>query len=463
MGGTNEKEIKEIMYMMTHDYYKEELSNVPKIDESQLPKVIVEQFKDVDIIKNQITQAKNRAEEAKKKSEELQKVGRFGGGKKAAIEDLQESAKMFAMAQEQTVLAQGLFFEYQEKLSKATKWLFELGVNNAANTETIIRQLEIYMEGGSADELDELKQTEINAVINRLLQQESMQKKQEKMWEQIDSMDLELAEQHEINKHQAKEIKHNREKNDEQDKLISAQAQKDEEHDRLLAESKKKDKEQDKELKLRAQKDEEHDRLLTESKKKDEEQDKELKLQAQKDEEHDRLLAESKKKDKEQDKELKLQAQKDEEHDRLLTESKKKDEEQDKELKLRAQKDEEHDRLLAESKKKDEEQDKELKLQAQKDEEHDRLLTELKRKDEEQDKELVRQAKNDERHDLLLKKQDEINDFVFKDIERLSEELSSLLNSVNEMDSQKTSKSMNIVSLLIALAALGISIAQFFM
>ena len=313
------------MLMMTHDYYKKELSNVPKIDELQLPKVIVDQFKDVDAIKNQIKQAKDRAEEAKKKSEELKTVGKFGGGKKAAIEDLQESAKMLAVAQEQTTVAQSLFFEYQEKLAKATKWLFELGVNNAANTETIIRQLEIYMEGGSADELDELKQAEISAVIDRLLQQESMQKKQEKMWDQIDSLDLELAEQHKFNEKQAAEIKTNKEKNEEQDRLIAAQAKKDEEHDRLLAESKKKD----------------------------------------------------------------------------------------------------------------EEQDKELKLQAKKEEEHDRLLAETKKKDEEQDEEIIRQAKNDEHHDLLFEKQKEINESVSKEIEKLTNELSALQDSVNTMNNRK--------------------------
>ena len=308
MGSANEKETKEIKHMMTNNHNEREVNNDFQIDESQLPQVILEQFTEVDNIKEQIEKAKTQAKEAQTKSEQLQKVGRFGGGKKAAIEDLQESAKMLATAQEQTVLAQTLFFEYQEKLAKATRWLFELGVNNAANTETIIRQLEIYMEGGSADELDELKQAEINAVIDRLLQQESMQKKQEKMWEQIDSIDLELAVQHEINEHQFKEIKYNKEKNDEQDR--------------------------------------------------------ELKVQAQKDEEHDRLLAESK--------------------------------------------------------------------------------------------------KNDDRHDILLEKQDKINDSFSKDIERLREELASVQNSVKEMDSQKASKSMNVVSLLIALGALVISILQFF-
>jgi hypothetical protein len=377
--------------MMTHEYYEKQFGNNGKIDESRLPDAITDQFKDVDKIKDQITQAKNKADEAKKKSEELHKLGPWGGGKKAAIEDLQESSKMLAIAQEQTAIAQGLFFEYQEKLAKATKFVFEIGINNMANTDTIIRQLQRYMEGASADELDELKQAEINAVIDRLLQQESIQKKQEKMWEQIDSLDLELAQQHEINERQAEEIKHNKEKN----------------------------------------------------------------------EEHDRLLAETKKKNEEQDRELKLQVQKDEEHDQLLAETKKKDEEQDRELKLQVQKDEEHDRLLAEAKKKDEEQDRELKLQVQKDEEHDRLLAEAKKKNEEQDEELDRQIKNDERHDLLFEKQKEINDSFSKEFEMLSDKFLSLQNSVKEVESQKASKSINIISLLIALAALGLSIAQF--
>ena len=136
----------------------EELRISKIIDEDKLPQIIADQFAEVDVIKNQIKLAREKAEEAKNKSENLHKVGKLGGGKKLAIEDLQESAKMMAEAQEQTSIAQGLFFDYQEKLAKATKWLFGVCVNNAANTQTVIRQLEIYMEGGSADDLDELKQ-----------------------------------------------------------------------------------------------------------------------------------------------------------------------------------------------------------------------------------------------------------------------------------------------------------------
>jgi hypothetical protein len=127
--------------MMTLENCEKQFGNNVTIDESRLPEVIKDQFEDVDKIKDQIMQAKDRAEEAKKKSEELHKVGPLGGGKKAAIEDLQEEAKMFAIVQEQTVIAQELFYDYQKKLANATKFVFEIGVNNMADTETIIRQL----------------------------------------------------------------------------------------------------------------------------------------------------------------------------------------------------------------------------------------------------------------------------------------------------------------------------------
>ena len=222
---------------------QEQLSNIKKIDEEKLPQIIADQFKEVDAIKNQIQTARKKAEEAKEKSENLRKVGKFGGGKKQAIEDLQDSARLMAEAQEQTTIAQGLFFDYQEKLAKATKWLFGVCVNNAANTQTVIRQLEIYMEGGSADDLDELKQSEINAVIDQMLQQESLQRKQEKMWDQIDSMDLELAEK--------------TEKDREQDVEIARQAAMDAELGKRIDAGEEKDKSQDEEIARQAAKDEE--------------------------------------------------------------------------------------------------------------------------------------------------------------------------------------------------------------
>ena len=278
---------------------KEELSISKKIDDERLPQIIREQFAEVDAIKKQITVAREKAEAAKSKSENLQKVGKFGGGKKLAIEDLQESAKMMAEAQEQTTIAQGLFFDYQEKLAKATKWLFGVCVNNAANTQTVIRQLEIYMEGGNADDLDELKQNEINAVIDQLLQQESMQQKQEKMWEQIDSIDLELAEK--------------TKKDKEQDDEIARQAVIDEELSKKIDEGIKKDESQDEEIARQAAVDEELGKRIDEGIKKDESQDEEIARQAAVDEELGKRIDESVKKDESQDEEIARQAAKDEE------------------------------------------------------------------------------------------------------------------------------------------------------
>lgn len=250
---------------------QEQLSNIKKIDEEKLPQIIADQFKEVDAIKNQIQTARKKAEDAKKKSENLRKVGKFGGGKKQAIEDLQESTKMMAKAQEQTTIAQGLFFDYQEKIANATKWIFDVCVNNAANTQTVIRQLKIYMEGGSADDLDELKQNEINAVINQLLQQESLQQKQEKMWDQIDSMELEIAEKSEKDRHQ--------------DEEIARQAEVDTELGKRIDAGEAKDKSQDEEIARQAAMDAELGKRIDAGVEKDKNQDEEIARQAAIDEE----------------------------------------------------------------------------------------------------------------------------------------------------------------------------------
>ena len=301
---------------------QEQLSNIKKIDEEKLPQIIADQFKEVDAIKNQIQTARKKAEDAKKKSENLRKVGKFGGGKKQAIEDLQESTKMMAKAQEQTTIAQGLFFDYQEKIANATKWIFDVCVNNAANTQTVIRQLKIYMEGGSADDLDELKQNEINAVINQLLQQESLQQKQEKMWDQIDSMELEIAEKSEKDRHQ--------------DEEIARQAEVDTELGKRIDASEAKDKSQDKEIARQAEVDTELGKRIDAGEAKDKSQDEEIARQAAMDAELGKRIDAGVEKDKNQDEEIARQAAIDEElakHISRLMESNLEKESQIRELK----------------------------------------------------------------------------------------------------------------------------------
>lgn len=329
-----------------------ELTNGTEQDVAVLPQVISDQFKEVDIIKEKITHAKAKADDAKKKSEELRKPGIIGG-KREAIKDLQNAARLLADAQEQTVLAQNLFFDYQIKLAKATKWLFELGVNNAANTETIIRQLEIYMEGGSADELDELKQNEINAVIDRLLQQESMQKKQEKMWDQIDAMDVELAEQ-------SGEIQHNKEKNDAQDKLLAAYALKNQEQDAQLAASRKKAEEQDTRLRGIDETNVQQDALIAQGVTKNKEQDCRLSRIDETNAQQDVLIAQCVVKNEEQDDRLNKIDEINAQQDAQIAQSAAKDKEQDSRLGSIDETNAQQDALIAQGESKNEEQDTRL-------------------------------------------------------------------------------------------------------
>ena len=426
-----------------------ELKKIKEVEVSKLPEAISNQLCGIDEIKEKVKQARNKASDAKNKADELQKLGKLGFGKKAAIEDLQETSRMLAEAQEQSVMAQEFFFDYQVKLAKASKFLFELGINNIANIEVVIKKLQECMDAGSVDDLDKLKQNEINNVIDRLLQQESIQKKQEKMWDAIDALDVEVAGQIQLNK--------------EQDEEIAAQAEKDKEHDRLLAEGVKKDQEQDKEIAAQAETDKKHDRLLAEGVKKDQEQDKKIAAQAETDKKHDRLLAEGVKKDQEQDKKIAAQAEKNKKYDRLLAEGVKKDQEQDKEIAARAEKDKEHDRLLAQGEIKDAEQDKKLAAQAEKTIEHDNLFAEQKRINEESSARFNEIIGSIEEINEAITSCENIESTYLKKLDNNEKKIEELKQQLEELKDQKAWKNRNNVSLVMSIIALLVAIFQYFM
>ena len=398
-----------------------ELKKIKEVEVSKLPEAISNQLCGIDEIKEKVKQARNKASDAKNKADELQKLGKLGFGKKAAIEDLQETSRMLAEAQEQSVMAQEFFFDYQVKLAKASKFLFELGINNIANIEVVIKKLQECMDAGSVDDLDKLKQNEINNVIDRLLQQESIQKKQEKMWDAIDALDVEVAGQIQLNK--------------EQDEEIAAQAEKDKEHDRLLAEGVKKD----------------------------QEQDKEIAAQAETDKKHDRLLAEGVKKDQEQDKKIAAQAEKNKKYDRLLAEGVKKDQEQDKEIAARAEKDKEHDRLLAQGEIKDAEQDKKLAAQAEKTIEHDNLFAEQKRINEESSARFNEIIGSIEEINEAITSCENIESTYLKKLDNNEKKIEELKQQLEELKDQKAWKNRNNVSLVMSIIALLVAIFQYFM
>ena len=49
----------------------DKLNNIQKIDDKNIPQIIAEQFREIDVIKQQIETARKKAQEAKTKSENL--------------------------------------------------------------------------------------------------------------------------------------------------------------------------------------------------------------------------------------------------------------------------------------------------------------------------------------------------------------------------------------------------------
>ena len=68
-------------------------------------------------------------------------------------------------------------FEYQKKLGEITKYLFGLGVTNIAMNRSVVRELELKLQGASAEELDEFARRELLGVVKQLKAQEDIMKK----------------------------------------------------------------------------------------------------------------------------------------------------------------------------------------------------------------------------------------------------------------------------------------------
>lgn len=305
------------------------------VNEADLPEVISTQVKKLNDLQKKVDESFALAEKAKKsaKSAYDKSVG-WLHGKADAIEALQVSGKNQADALYEMAEAQKLSFENQQKLAEITKFLFAMGVTNIAMNRSVVRELELKLQGASKEELSKLAKEEIITVVRQLKAQEDILKKQANMEKNVRDHTQKLNQQ-------AK-------KGEERDQRLEEQAGKVAEHDRRLDEQVSKDVEHDKRLEEQVAKDQEHDALLAQQAEKDIEHDKLLAQQIEKDEEHDRLFVQQELKDAEHDRLLAQQAEKDIEHDAQLAHQVEKDLEHDSRLNEQAEKDVEHDRRLAE-------------------------------------------------------------------------------------------------------------------
>ena len=178
-----------------------------------------------------VNEAIRQAERVKKHAAENQHEVTVFGGRKEAIECLQENTKemaalqmdmadiqkQFSEAQKDANEALEQIFKYQQKITEALKFLLWLSCNNVATTRIIFDSLKEKLEGASKKQLSKFAEQELNKVVYQLRQQLDIHEKQEKI------------EQH---------IKEQRQKIKEHDKLIASGAEKDAEQDKILEEIK---------------------------------------------------------------------------------------------------------------------------------------------------------------------------------------------------------------------------------
>lgn len=255
-------------------------------------------------------------------------------------------------------------------------------------------------------------------------------------------------------------------KESEQDKAIQRQVEKDVEQDLRLDAGEKKDKAQDQEIIRQAKKDKEHDDKLEKGELKDSEQDLELARQAKKDEEHDKILA--------------AHSQKDEEHDKEIENGRVKDAEQDEEIEKQVFKNKAQDVLIDELKELLIKQGEAINEILENNKKYDRYFDDnldeingIKEKDDKQDKLFDEISEQIKELDQILqnnKKSIEMNssqiDNALSSIDDVNSKMNSNFSEVNSvLDGLKSNyftKSMGLLTFIIAFIALIISILHFF-
>ena len=198
------------LIMPDQDIYK---IRVESIDEKQVPALIQGHLEAMKGLRKEIDLATNKALDAKEAV--INEVSPRTISKKEAIDNLQSATMSLADAQAAAMSAQERQFEYQQKLSDITKFLFRLGLTNIAMNRVVVEELEYRLRNATQEELDDLARAEIENLLKRLKMQQDLDQKQTEITKL-------LKEQADINDSQVKEI--------------NAQAEKDEEHDKRIDE-----------------------------------------------------------------------------------------------------------------------------------------------------------------------------------------------------------------------------------
>ncbi|MCT2534749.1 hypothetical protein NC661_04585 [Aquibacillus koreensis] len=388
---------------------------VTGISDADLPDIISGQVTKLNELDKSVKEAMMKAEKAVESADSAKDKSTGLFKKKAAIEELQDAGVDLAEAVLSGAEAQKISFDFQRKLAEISKYLFGLGVSNIASNRSVLRELEMKLNGASKQKLSALAKQELVTVVKQLKDQEDMLMKQEKIVAVVKSHDERLVE--------------HSEKSATMEKVIAAQSEVDKKHEEEL----KRQSETDRQLEKLIRAQEEVDKGLAERVLAQEETDKRLEKLIHAQGEVDKNLAEQVAAQHETDQRLEKLIHAQGEADKHLAEQVAAQHETDQRLEKLIQAQGEVDKNLAEQ------------VAAQ--HETDQRLEQLIRSLEEVDKHLVEQVATqevtDDRLEALIQEQ--------------GAKIELLENEVNELKDRldtRASKSLGIVAMGIGVVSL---------
>lgn len=289
--------------------------------EQLLPAIISSKYDSIVELEDSVVKSIQLAKDAESSAKKASNFTvHWYGGRKEAIELLQDASEYSSKALISLAEAQRKSFEYQTKLTEITKFLFGLGVSSIAMNRCVVRELELKLKGAPDEDISDLAKQELKNVILQLKAQEDMMRKQEfltgkvkEQERQLKDIDKQLGDIDEADEEQDDKIAENTAIITKHSKILSEQQQKDDEHDKRISVSEqdidnleKQDEEQDKLIAVGIEKDKEHDERISknaqdidELKRQDEDQDKKIAAIAGKIDEHGKTLENHSKRDAE--------------------------------------------------------------------------------------------------------------------------------------------------------------------
>ena len=193
-----------------------------KIGELELPAIITNQAKALNELSKSINGAKKKAKDAYEKADAARDMSAGFGQKKTAIEGLQEAGVTAVNAIMSITEAQKVSFEFHEKLTEITRYLFMLGTGSIAMNRATVRQLKLQMEGASRKKLTKLAEEEMKNVIRQLNYQQDIMVKQHNIEQMTKNHDIELDA---ISKELEQQVENNKKHADGLESIINKLAQ----------------------------------------------------------------------------------------------------------------------------------------------------------------------------------------------------------------------------------------------